>query len=947
MFVGLLLLWPGSARADCTSPAATAGTIEYFSTTDEKVHRYCDGTNWTSWAGRSIAGIPAPIYSSAGGVTLLPQLLDVDDAMSPGAGNVLLYSGGQWTAGAGGGGGDDLGDHTATQNILLGTNYLSRTGTASKGLSFDASDNASLSDALTIGGALAVTGDISPASIGADQNNYAPTGHATASVMRLTASGGYQITGLAGGVDGRIVTLVNIGASSITLRDENASSTAANRFALAGNITLAQDQSVVLLYDATASRWRAMAVYGPAAATLNDLTDVDTTGATAGDVLLYSGGSWVPGTASGGGGGNKFAFHHRKYNHSGSGVVNFDGASEKVDTDNVFNITTDRFIPTEAGFYYIAASGWADQCQSTDEVFLDIVLNGSNYVTGHASNGTWSSGYGSLTTSVSAIIEMNGTTDYVELQANEDCNLEFEEIDFSGFKLADGGGGGSADNLGDHTATQNILLGTNYLSQTGSASKGLSFDGSDNALLSDGLSVGGTAALTGDISPASIGANQNNYAPTGLAGASVLRLTASGAYNITGLGGGTDGRIITLVNIGANAITLMDENASSTAANRFALAGNITLAQDQSAVLLYDATASRWRAMAVYGPAAATLNDLTDVDTTGATAGDVLLYSGGSWVPGTASGGGGGGPATIVSARYSTSNGFNTAGSVVWSYSSGTSAAGIFDGNTTTNVANMLDDVCVVELSAISYLLEVKVYRSGSNALYMYTSIDGQRWAATSNIQAGNPTTYDGMGFFTSDRTGVFHAAKYVAVGSANESCREVQVTAIETGGGGGDSLWSAGAGNDIYYNSGTPMVGIGTTDPTAALHVVGDILFTGSARDISDIRLKENIKPVETALDRLMKLEAISFTMKDDPQHRTEFGFSAQQLLQIYPDLVTTADNPEKTLSVNYIGMVAPLVRAIQEQQTQIEALQKQIEALEARPAPLPATVPNENKEQ
>ena len=110
-----------------------------------------------------------------------------------------------------------------------------------------------------LGGGLLLAGDISPASIGASQNNYAPTGHTTASVLRLTASGAYNITGLAGGVDGRLLTIFNIGTNTITLKAEDAASTAANRFDIGSDIAIAADQAAVLMYDSTDSRWRAMA----------------------------------------------------------------------------------------------------------------------------------------------------------------------------------------------------------------------------------------------------------------------------------------------------------------------------------------------------------------------------------------------------------------------------------------------------------------------------------------------------------------------------------------------------------------------------------------------------------------------------------------------------------------------------------------------------------------
>lgn len=123
--------------------------------------------------------------------------------------------------------------------------------------------------------------------------------------------------------------------------------------------------------------------------------------------------------------------------------------------------------------------------------------------------------------------------------------------------------------------------------------------GDATALVPESLEVtGGPVAFRGDISPAQITADQNNYNPTGLADAAVLRLSSDAARNITGLAGGADGRIIIIHNIGSFDIVLVDESASSTAANRFALNANVTISADQVAILQYDSTSSRWRAVA-------------------------------------------------------------------------------------------------------------------------------------------------------------------------------------------------------------------------------------------------------------------------------------------------------------------------------------------------------------
>jgi len=102
-------------------------------------------------------------------------------------------------------------------------------------------------------------------------------------------------------------------------------------------------------------------------------------------------------------------------------------------------------------------------------------------------------------------------------------------------------------------------------------------------------------ALSGDISPAQITGDQNNYNPTDLDVSSTLRLSTDASRNITGLAGGADGRVIIIHNIGSNDLVLNSENASSTAANRFLFDADVTLTADQSVILRYDATSSRWR----------------------------------------------------------------------------------------------------------------------------------------------------------------------------------------------------------------------------------------------------------------------------------------------------------------------------------------------------------------
>lgn len=85
-----------------------------------------------------------------------------------------------------------------------------------------------------------------------------------------------------------------------------------------------------------------------------------------------------------------------------------------------------------------------------------------------------------------------------------------------------------------------------------------------------------------------------------------------------------------------------------------------------------------------------------------------------------------------------------------------------------------------------------------------------------------------------------------------------------------------------------------------------------------SDIRFKENIKPLENALDRVLKLQGVTFDWKEDSETRMyinlkeDIGFIAQQVQEIVPELVRQNDNGY--LSLRDRGMTALLVESIKE---------------------------------
>lgn len=123
--------------------------------------------------------------------------------------------------------------------------------------------------------------------------------------------------------------------------------------------------------------------------------------------------------------------------------------------------------------------------------------------------------------------------------------------------------------------------------------------------------------------------------------------------------------------------------------------------------------------------------------------------------------------------------------------------------------------------------------------------------------------------------------------------------------------------------------VGIGMTNTSVELDVTGDIEYTGTITDVSDFRLKKNIKRLKGSLEKIKGIQGVSYQMKDDPENKKQYGVIAQNVQDYLPDAVSIIDPVKKYLGVDYTQLVAPLIEAVKEQQTQIERQKEQIQLL------------------
>ncbi len=157
------------------------------------------------------------------------------------------------------------------------------------------------------------------------------------------------------------------------------------------------------------------------------------------------------------------------------------------------------------------------------------------------------------------------------------------------------------------------------------------------------------------------------------------------------------------------------------------------------------------------------------------------------------------------------------------------------------------------------------------------------------------------------------------------------------------DPLRIGSAGNSsgnlfIINENGTVGIGTGFSFNTNyKLHVIGSVLSSGTVAasamsanvyfTSSDRNLKKNIKENFSSFNRLYDIKTYDYELKAEGNGKTHFGVMAQEIAEIYPDLVMT--NEDNELAVNYIELIPQMIRALQEQKLMMSAMQEEITTL------------------
>jgi hypothetical protein len=121
----------------------------------------------------------------------------------------------------------------------------------------------------------------------------------------------------------------------------------------------------------------------------------------------------------------------------------------------------------------------------------------------------------------------------------------------------------------------------------------------------------------------------------------------------------------------------------------------------------------------------------------------------------------------------------------------------------------------------------------------------------------------------------------------------------------------------------------IGPGGAVLALQVAGNLQYSGTLSNISDIRVKENIKPIENGLDIVLKLNPVIFD-RTDSGTKDNLGFVAQEVEKVLPQLVTIEKHPDLDIedfkNLDYVSIIPILTKAIQELKAEIDDLKAQL---------------------
>jgi hypothetical protein len=124
-----------------------------------------------------------------------------------------------------------------------------------------------------------------------------------------------------------------------------------------------------------------------------------------------------------------------------------------------------------------------------------------------------------------------------------------------------------------------------------------------------------------------------------------------------------------------------------------------------------------------------------------------------------------------------------------------------------------------------------------------------------------------------------------------------------------------------------TGEISITPANKTKSVYIYKDLYVNGSIYNTSDKNHKEEIAPIsDSKIEKLLDLEPVEYKLKSDTKNKKHYGLIAQDVEEIYPELISDSNLGFKT--VNYMELIPLLLLKMKNMQKEIDELKEQIGA-------------------
>ena len=105
-----------------------------------------------------------------------------------------------------------------------------------------------------------------------------------------------------------------------------------------------------------------------------------------------------------------------------------------------------------------------------------------------------------------------------------------------------------------------------------------------------------------------------------------------------------------------------------------------------------------------------------------------------------------------------------------------------------------------------------------------------------------------------------------------------------------------------------------------------GAATFNNNVTAFSDRRLKSDIQTLENGLEKVEQLRGVTYTRDDNVDGGQQLGVIAQEVEEVFPQVVRTADDERGTKSVDYGRLTGALIEAVKELSDKVKKLETEI---------------------